>query len=133
LEEKFAERFPLKPDVSRKCLKFFIELSHDAGIPLSEFITKRFRAARPAAGTKPSTRKPGTKSVTRTTTARTKRDGEVPRDTAETASTNSWHGMLITKFPTFDPTWQDEVKLKWFSGFDELMKRMLNRDEKPDP
>ncbi len=27
------------------------------------------------------------------------------------------------KFPTFDPTWYDEVKLKWFEAFDKLLNR----------
>jgi hypothetical protein len=130
LEEKFAGRFPLKPDVSRKCLKFFIELSHDAGIPLSPFITKRFRTARPVVGTKTLAKKVSARPVTKTVTGRASRDREVPQDRAEAASIGSWHGMMIAKFPTFDPTWADEVKLKWFSGFDELMKLMLIRDEK---
>ncbi len=30
--------------------------------------------------------------------------------------------MLLSKFPEFDPTWPDEVKLKWFDAFDRLMK-----------
>jgi len=28
---------------------------------------------------------------------------------------------LLTKFPTFDPAWPDEVKLKWFEAFDKLL------------
>ena len=31
--------------------------------------------------------------------------------------------MLLAKFPTFDPNWSDEVKVKWFTAFDELLKR----------
>ncbi|HEX2592390.1 MAG TPA: hypothetical protein VHL34_12885 [Rhizomicrobium sp.] len=30
--------------------------------------------------------------------------------------------LLISKFPTFDPTWPNDVKVKWFAGFDRLMK-----------
>jgi len=30
---------------------------------------------------------------------------------------------MLAKFPTFDPNWSDEVKLKWFAAFDELLKR----------
>ena len=83
LEEKFTERFPLKPDVSRKCLKFFIELSHDAGIPLSPFITKRFRSSHPATGTKTIAKKPGARPLTKKTAVRTKRDNGVPQDVPE--------------------------------------------------
>jgi hypothetical protein len=38
------------------------------------------------------------------------------------ADTNPWAEQLLSKFPQFDPTWPDEVKLKWFDGFDRLMK-----------
>lgn len=36
--------------------------------------------------------------------------------------TNVWAEQLLAKFPQFDPAWPDEVKLKWFDGFDRLMK-----------
>jgi len=29
---------------------------------------------------------------------------------------------LLSKFPTFDPAWPDDVKSKWFNAFDKLMK-----------
>ena len=35
---------------------------------------------------------------------------------------NTWADLLLSKFPTFDPNWPDEVKLKWFDGFERLMK-----------
>ncbi len=35
----------------------------------------------------------------------------------------SWAQMLLSKFPSFDPAWSDEVKSKWFDAFDKLMKR----------
>jgi hypothetical protein len=31
--------------------------------------------------------------------------------------------MVLEKFPTFDPTWSDDIKLKWFEAFDALLKR----------
>ena len=31
--------------------------------------------------------------------------------------------LLIDKFPTLDPNWPDELKSKWFSAFNELLKR----------
>ncbi|OGO39839.1 MAG: hypothetical protein A2147_03780 [Chloroflexi bacterium RBG_16_57_8] len=130
MEEKFLARYPLKPDVSRKCLKFFFELSHDAGIPQSPFITKRFRSGHASTGTKTVAKRTTTRAVTKTTTARTNRDTAVPRDTDEVPELSSWDRMLLTKFPTFDPAWSDEVKMKWFSAFDELMKRILARSNK---
>jgi hypothetical protein len=35
----------------------------------------------------------------------------------------SWIAMLLKKFPDFDPEWSEELKVKWFSAFDDLMKR----------
>jgi hypothetical protein len=36
---------------------------------------------------------------------------------------NGLDKLLLDKFPGFDPAWPDEVKLKWFAAFDELLKR----------
>ncbi len=34
-----------------------------------------------------------------------------------------WAQMLLSKFPSFDPNWSDEVKAKWFDGFHRLMRQ----------
>lgn len=114
LKEAFNDRFQLTDDVRRKCIKFFIEMANDAGIVLSPFITKRFRSER---GTS------GTKVVVKRQSARTNRNNVIPNNSGEIPHNNSWGQMLLTKFPAFDPEWNDEVKLKWFSAFDELLKR----------
>jgi hypothetical protein len=31
--------------------------------------------------------------------------------------------LLLSKFPSFDPTWPNDVQIKWFEAFDELLKR----------
>jgi hypothetical protein len=31
--------------------------------------------------------------------------------------------LLLSKFPSFDPAWPDEVKTKWFEGFNKLMEQ----------
>ncbi len=121
LEEVFQNKFPLSGDLSRKCLKFFIELSNDAGIPLSPFITKRFRSAHGSTGTK---------TVTKIAAVRAKGDSTVPESLDEFPALSAWDRMLLTKFPTFDPNWSEDVKLKWFSAFDELLKRILAKTEK---
>jgi hypothetical protein len=36
---------------------------------------------------------------------------------------NGLDKLLLDKFPGFDPAWPDEVKIKWFAAFDELLKR----------
>jgi len=121
LEEIFHDKFQLTGDLSRKCLKFFIELTNDAGIQLSPFITKRFRSGHAITGTRP---------VTKKGSARTVRHLPVPQDVTDTPALGAWDRILLTKFPTFDPGWSDELKLKWFAGFDELLRRVLARGDK---
>ena len=48
---------------------------------------------------------------------------ERPQDLEEIPVRMYWDKMLLTKFPTFDPTWSDEVKLKWFEVFNKLLER----------
>jgi hypothetical protein len=111
LEEVFQRTFELADSVSRKCVKFFVALASDAGIPLSPFITKRVRSVRGSTGTKPVIKRRGTK---------TKWNLIVPQDLEKIPDEISWDKMLLTKFPTFDPTWSDEVKLGWLEAFDGL-------------
>ena len=118
LEEAFHNTFELTDSVSRKCVKFFVELASAAGVPLSPFIAKRLRSIRSSTGTKPVIKKRGTK---------TKWNLTVPQDLEEIPSRMSWDKILLTKFPTFDPTWTDEVKLKWFEAFGKLLERGLAR------
>jgi hypothetical protein len=118
LVEVFHNTFQLTDDVSRKCVKFFIAMAHDAGLKISPFITRRTRSARTNTGTKVSSRK---------TEIRTGRNLTIPQEKDEIPNTNSWHGMLLSKFPNFDPSWPDEIKMKWFSAFDEMLKKGLSR------
>jgi len=115
LEEVFYETFQCTGEVARKCIKFFIALSGDAGMPLSPFITKKTKPvyARSISGT--------SKIKKRSSTAI--RNSRVPNDPEGIPEQSSWNEMLLTKFPSFDPAWSDGVKLKWFAAFDELLKR----------
>jgi hypothetical protein len=128
LEEIFSEKYQLTGQLSRKCLKFFIEISNNAGITLSPFITKRFRSGYSATNTKLITKKAagGTKVITKSTNVRMGRNNTIQNSVEDTGAISSWDKMLLTKFPTFDPNWPDEVKLKWFTAFDEPMRRVLN-------
>jgi hypothetical protein len=116
LQEVFHYTFQITGDVSRKCIKFFIELANDAAIPLSPFITKRFRLSHSSTGTRTAIKK---------ASIRTNRNLIVPQDIEKVPEQMPWDKMLLAKFPTFDPSWSEEVKLKWFDAFDELLKRGL--------
>ena len=118
LEDVFHNAFQLTDDVSRKCVKFFIALSGDAGMPISPFITKRTRTAH--SGT-------GTKTIVKKGVERTKRNTLIPQAMDEIPNNHSWNSKLLEKFPSFDPSWNDDIKMKWFAAFDELLKRGLTR------
>ena len=118
LDEIFHDTFQLTDDVRRKCVKFFVELATDAGVPLSPFITKRFRSTHTNAGIKIPVKR---------TSIRTNRNLVMPQSLEEIPEQGPWGRMLLTKFPTFDPSWSDELKLKWFEAFDELLKRVLDK------
>ncbi len=111
LEEVFHNTFELTDSVSRKCVKFFVALASDAQIPLSPFITKRVRL--------PQTRT-GTKSAVKRRRGRMNRNMIIPQALEEIPSEMSWDKMLLAKFPAFDPSWPDEVKLGWLEAFDGL-------------
>ena len=116
LVEVFRNTFQVTDDVSRKCVKFFIALANDAGMDVSPFITRRTRGTHSAAGTK---------AVSKKAENRTNRNAVVPQGRDEIPNFASWNGMLLSKFPNFDPSWPDDIKMKWFAAFDELLKKGL--------
>ena len=61
LVEVFHHTFELTDSVTRKCVKFFIALASDAGMPLSPFIIKRVRFTGSGTGTKPAGKRKGTR------------------------------------------------------------------------
>jgi hypothetical protein len=114
LEEAFYNTYQVTGDVARKCIKFFISLENDAGVLLSPFIMKRTKTMRANTGRKKTATKaaPGTKGNA----------VAQPQESAVPVQA-TWYEMVLTKFPTFDPAWPDDVKLKWFEAFDTLLKR----------
>ena len=121
LQEAFDNTFELTDGVSRKCVKFFVEMASAAGMPLSPFISKRLRSARSSSGTKTMPKK---------IEGRANRKSTVPQHPEEIPLQMPWDKMLLAKFPTFDPTWTDEVKLKWFEAFDKLLGWNFPKDKK---
>ncbi len=119
LVEVFSHTYQLTPDVCRKCTKFFIGLANDAGIPISQFILKRSKTMHTGTG-------PKTVRTTRKVHKGTNRNSIVPETVELIPDRTSLDKILLTKFPAFDPAWSDEIKLKWFDGFDQLLKRSLS-------
>jgi hypothetical protein len=114
LEEVFKEVYQVDRDVARKCIKFFTEITGEAGIELSPFITKKSKTTRPVQIQEKIPKKIGT---------RTNQNAIIPQQVEIIPHSMSWKELLLTKFPNFDPTWPNDVQLKWFEAFDELLKR----------
>jgi hypothetical protein len=114
LEEVFNEQYQVDRDVARKCIKFFTELAGDAGIPLSPFITKKSKSSRTQNSVEKVPKKSG---------IRTNQNLQIPQTTESVPRPLAWKELLLTKFPSFDPTWPTDVQVKWFEAFDELLKR----------
>ena len=96
-----------------KAIKFFIEAAKDAGIELSPYIGK-IRATGPRS----------TGSRVKKTNGE-KQNGVLPHKDPLTQIPSgdiSWQQLLLAKFPSLDPAWPDEVKTKWFEGFNKLME-----------
>jgi len=113
LEDAFQNSYHMKSDVCRKCIKFFTEISKDAGIPLSPQITKKRKVPRTNSGTKNANKIVGT---------RTNDNLVVPIKESKIPELLPWHQMLADKFPHFDPAWNDDIKKKWFEAYFELFK-----------
>ena len=114
LEEVFNELYQVDRDVARKCIKFFTELAGDAGIPLSPFITKKSKNSRQSTVVEKVPKKSG---------IRTNQTTKVPNNLELVPRPLAWKELLLSKFPSFDPTWPTDVQVKWFEAFDELLKR----------
>ncbi len=114
LEEVFNNNYQVDRDVARKCIKFFVELANDAGITLSPFITKKSKSSKQTQSVEKIPKRIGT---------RTNQNLSIPQNAETVPHTMSWKELLLTKFPSFDPTWPSDVQLKWFEAFDELLKR----------
>lgn len=117
LQEMFHSNFQISNSVNRKCIKFFVDMAKDSGITLSPFIIKHSRNFSGA----------NTKTVGKKMNPKTARNTLVPQSMDEIPDRSSWDKLLLNKFPQFDPSWPDEVKMKWFSAFDELLRRGLTK------
>lgn len=102
-----------KEDVLRKCRTFYIHAAQYVGIPIGTRILNG-TVPRGSGGSGSQKRKP--KAATG------KPVGEQKPDPVVTDSnTSSLARTLLDKFPTFDPSWPDEIKAKWFDGYERLL------------
>lgn len=116
LEEAFAALGP-SGDTVRRCVTFFVGLAKDAELQVSPHIKKATRAARI-----PKRRRSTNGAPLSNGGSLDAINQSDSRPTAESRPT-SWAELLAAKFPSFDPTWPDDVKTKWFDGFARLMEK----------
>lgn len=98
-------------ETTRKCIAFFMSAAKDAGLELSPFF-KTPRAGRTAPRQRRATNAGGAASNER----------QVDESPDQPASNIKWSQMLLSKFPSLDPAWPDDVKAKWFDSFKDLMR-----------
>lgn len=114
--EEFFRKAGAKGDVGEKSISFFLALSNDAGLRLSPPLEQKTRGSR----------------VPRTTVTRVRRKRKKDEKTEEHQQMPqglmggiSWTGLLeellLEEFPDFDPSWSDDVKIKWL--FRELKRK----------
>jgi len=102
-------------DGLRKCRSFFMHAAKAAGV---EFGPRLASGSVPRSSNGGARRKPKTKTKDNGGGAET----PTPTPTPATQSDTGILSQLLGKFPDFDPTWPDEIKAKWFAGFDQFMK-----------
>lgn len=111
--DAFKNNSSAKEDVLRKCRTFFLHAAQAAGVELGQ----RLQAgSMPRAASASGKRKP---KVPRAKVDEQRPDPGVPSGGAGQGNVVS---ELLKKFPDFDPAWPDEIKAKWFEGFERFMK-----------
>jgi hypothetical protein len=102
-------------DTVRKCVTFFIPAAKAAALQLSPHIKEpKKRTVTNGKAKKPKAAPAGSGAAPATPAA-------APVEQQPAAMT--WHQLLLSKFPSFDPNWTDEVKSKWMDSFADLMKK----------
>lgn len=116
--EKFKASYPAEGDTLRKAMTFFLNATRDAKINVSPLIMK---GKKPRSG--PTQRKPKTPKPASAAKSDMGQGGTgKPADNNNSGDgADSFAKELLSKFPPFDPTWSDEIKAKWFAGFDQFM------------
>lgn len=115
LAEQFAKL--ATGDTLRKCITFLLPMLKEAGMAISPHIKgapkrngsskpRKARAAPAPTGVDSGVKEPG---------------APTPPPPAP-PPVMGWSELLLSKFPSFDPGWPDDVKAKWFESFEKLMQ-----------
>lgn len=120
----FAEAFKrgtgAKEDVLRKCRSFFLHAAQDADIPIGPRILNGSVPRSPAAAGTTKRKPKAAKAKVGTGGGEEQvrhQHHHTPAPATETVAQ-----ALLAKFPPFDPGWTDDIKAKWFDGYERLLK-----------
>lgn len=142
---QFVEAFRSYPgteEVRRKSEVFFLNAAKDAALPLSKRIAdqkrivvntmrrRKLERADPERSEEAENDAPsgGNGAALRQEPERSSKRQPLPVSSQPPAQSDML-GQLVSKFPEFDPTWPEEVKAKWFDGFERLMGVIGPRQE----
>lgn len=110
--DAFKEGTGAKEDVLRKCRTFYLQAAKEAGIEMGPRLQNIKSVRAPSNGAK-SAKRGARKS---------KDDTLPPPPPLGGAMIKSHQTILLEKFPPFDPAWPDDIKSKWFEGYERLLK-----------
>lgn len=113
LEEQFQANTSATGATLKKCVVFFLAASKAAGCELSPLL-KKTRVTR------------GNSQRRRTPAGTAGGATEHRRDTPHDENPSNRFELLLSKFPTLDPSWTDEIKAKWFESFERLLEVKKN-------
>lgn len=119
LADKFAEMNASGATVG-KCVAFFTSLAKEAEIPLAPHLLV-LRGNRTGKPRRPKVEQHTPPPLPAANSAQPQGD----------PASMPWNQLLLSKFPSFDPSWPDEVKSKWFDGFHRLMRQGAEGKDKP--
>ena len=126
LIEKFSKA-GATGDTARKGIAFLLEATKEAGIKTSPYFKKAGAQAR---GPRKTPVSDGTPKPPDPPKPQQQQKKDPPPGGAGAGAGSGgggtvemdWAQLLLSKFPSFDPAWPDDVKSKWFDAFDKLMK-----------
>jgi hypothetical protein len=114
-----------------RMVSLFMALYAEAGIGQTKARTKSARATKPNGAQSPK-RSPQKfeQSDQLTQTSSEMPTADIDRSHESTIRPTSPHGkqsfehLLLSKYPEFNPAWDDTLKTKWFEGFEKFMALM---------
>ncbi len=103
-EEAFR-KFGIDGSTIKSATRFFIKACTELEIPIAKRFSDRTRSTGPR----------------KKRVANGSRKPENSIEPPPRPNKGSWEEQLLGNFPSFDPEWPDQLKTKWFEGFERLM------------